>query len=336
MDKKRVVVICPGRGTYTRETSGYLDKYGEAAREHIIWMDQQRDKENLQSISSLDLGSFKSKIHMVGENASTLIFACSMSDYLSIDQEKYEIVSIVGNSMGWYTALSLGNAISIKDGYELIHTMGSMMKNQIIGGQVIYPIVDDDWIINIEKKTEIISLIKNTGCFLSIELGGYLVIGGEQPCLDLLLKQLPKKDKYPFQLPFHAAFHTPLLKSISEKAFSLIHQKLFQKPSIPIIDGQGKIWSPYSTSPRLLFEYTLRDQVISVFNFTKAMSVALKEFCPEKILLLGPGNSLGGAIGQIIVEHGWNGIHSKNDFIKQQEKDPFLISMGLEEQRKLI
>ena len=67
-----------------------------------------------------------------------------------------------------------------------------------------------------------------------------------------------------------------------------------------------------------------------------SMSVALKEFCPEKILLLGPGNSLGGAIGQIIVEHGWNGIHSKNDFIMQQGKDPFLISMGLEEQRKLI
>ena len=336
MYKKRIVVVCPGRGSYTRETSGYLDKYGEAAKEHIFWMDQQREKDDMQSISSLDSEPFKSRIHMAGENASTLIFACSMSDYFSIDKEKYEIVSIVGNSMGWYTALSLGNAISTKAGYELIHTMGSMMKNQIIGGQVIYPIVDDDWINNTEKKTETISLLKNTGCFLSIELGGYLVIGGEQKCLDLLLKQLPKKDKYPFQLPFHAAFHTPLLESISQKAFSLLPQKLFQKPSIPIVDGQGKIWSPYSTSPRLLFEYTLRDQVISVFDFTRAMSVALKEFCPEKILLLGPGNSLGGAIGQIIVEHGWNGIHSKNDFIMQQEKDPFLISMGLEEQRKLI
>ena len=336
MDKKRIVVVCPGRGSYTRETSGYLDKYGEAAKEHIIWMDQRREKDDMQSISSLDSEPFKSKIHMAGENASTLIFACSMSDYVSIDKEKYEIVSIVGNSMGWYTALSLGNAISTKAGYELIHTMGSMMKNQLIGGQVIYPIVDNDWINNTEKKTEIISILKNTGCYLSIELGGYLVIGGEQTCLDLLLKQLPKKDKYPFQLPFHAAFHTPLLKSISEKAFSLIPQKLFQKPSIPIVDGQGKIWSPYSTNPRLLFEYTLREQVISVFDFTRAISVALKEFCPEKILLLGPGNSLGGAIGQIIVEHGWNGIHSKNDFIMQQEKDPFLISMGLEEQRKLI
>ncbi len=336
MDKKRIVVVCPGRGSYTRETSGYLDKYGEAAKEHIIWMDQRREKDDMQSISSLDSEPFKSKIHMAGENASTLIFACSMSDYVSIDKEKYEIVSIVGNSMGWYTALSLGNAISTKAGYELIHTMGSMMKNQLIGGQVIYPIVDNDWINNTEKKTEIISILKNTGCYLSIELGGYLVIGGEQTCLDLLLKQLPKKDKYPFQLPFHAAFHTPLLKSISEKAFSLIPQKLFQKPSIPIVDGQGKIWSPYSTSPKLLFEYTLREQVISVFDFTRAISVALKEFCPEKILLLGPGNSLGGAIGQIIVEHGWNGIHSKNDFIMQQKKDPFLISIGIEEQRKLF
>ena len=95
MDKKRVVVVCPGRGTYTRETSGYLDKYGEAAKEHIIWMDQQREIDDMQSISSLDSEPFKSRIHMAGENASTLIFACSMSDYLSINKEKYEIVSRV-------------------------------------------------------------------------------------------------------------------------------------------------------------------------------------------------------------------------------------------------
>ena len=210
------------------------------------------------------------------------------------------------------------------------------MKNQIIGGQIIYPVVDDDWIGNKEKKTNIISQVKSAGCYISIDLGGYVVIGGEQPSLDLLLKKLPKKEHYPFQLPYHAAFHTPLLKSISERAFNLISPKNFQRPSIPIIDGKGNIWSPYSANVSSLFEYTLGDQVFDVFNFSKAMSVALKEFCPDKVLLLGPGNSLGGVIGQILIKNKWNGIISKKYFSEQQKKDPFLISLGLEDQRNLI
>ena len=336
MDKKRIIVVCPGRGTYTRETSGYLAKYGKFRRDQIRWMDKKRENEGLKSLSYLDSKPFSSKIHMAGENASTLIFACSISDFSFIDQKKYEVVSIIGNSMGWYTTLVLGNVLSIKQGYELIHTMGSMMINQIIGGQIIYPVVDDEWIGNKEQKTNIISQVKNAGCYISIDLGGYVVIGGEQPSLNLLLKKLPKKEHYPFQLPYHAAFHTPLLKSISERAFNLISPKNFQKPSIPIIDGKGNIWSPYSTNVSSLFEYTLGDQVFDVFNFSKAMSVALKEFCPDKVLLLGPGNSLGGVIGQILIKNKWNGIISKKHFSEQQKKDPFLISLGLEDQRNLI
>ncbi len=336
MDKKRVIVVCPGRGTYSRETSGYLAKYGEPRKDQIRWMDKKRENEGLPSLSSLDLEPFQSKIHMTGENASTLIFACSISDFSFIDQRKYEVVSIIGNSMGWYTTLVLGNALSIEGGYEFIHTMGSMMKKQIIGGQIIYPVVDDDWISDKENKSNILSQVKNSGCFISIDLGGYLVIGGEQKSLDLLLKELPKKDHYPFQLPYHAAFHTPLLKSISEKAFSSISPKIFQKPSIPIIDGKGNIWSPFSTDISSLFEYTLGDQVCNVFDFSKAISVALKEFCPDKLLLLGPGNSLGGVIGQILIKNKWNGITSKKYFSEQQQEDPFLISLGLEDQRNLI
>ena len=66
------------------------------------------------------------------------------------------------------------------------------------------------------------------------------------------------------------------------------------------------------------------------------MSVALKEFCPDKVFLLGPGNSLGGVIGQILIKNKWNGITSKKHFSEQQEEDPFLISLGLEDQRNLI
>ena len=108
MDKKRIIIVCPGRGSYTRESSGYLKKYGKLISEHVMWMDKMRERKDLLSLTLLDDKPFQSKTHMTGENASTLIFACSLSDFSFINQSKYEIVSVIGNSMGWYTSLVLG------------------------------------------------------------------------------------------------------------------------------------------------------------------------------------------------------------------------------------
>ena len=333
MAKKRIVVVCPGRGSYTRETSGYLKQFGDSAKPHISWMDNQRKTTGLLALSELDNAPFKSKIHMAGENASPLIYACSLSDFFSIDQNLYDIVAITGNSMGWYIALVLGGALKIKDGYNLIQEMGSMMKNGIIGGQLIYPFVDENWKFDMERKTMIYSQIKETGSFVSIELGGYIVIGGDQKSIDLLLKKLPTIKQYPFQIPLHAAFHTPLLTSVSEKAFQQFNLSLFKKPTIPLIDGRGKVWSPYSSNPKELMDYTLGEQVTNTFNFNHSITVAIKEYSPDKIFLLGPGNSLGGAVGQILVDNYWLGINSKKDFINRQNNDPYILSMGIPEQR---
>ena len=335
-NKERIVVICPGRGTYTRETSAYLKANGISAQSQIDWMDEQRKTAGLPTLTELDSAPFKAKIHMTGENASPLIYACSLSDFLSIDQSKYEIVAITGNSMGWYIALALGGALTYENAYHLIHTMGSMMKGGIIGGQIIYPIVDQYWQVDEAKKEMVLFEVEKSGAHVSIFLGGYLVIGGKQDSLDSLLKSLPTDDKYPFQLPFHAAFHTPLLKSVSRNALGLISPTLFQKPSIPLVDGRGKIWSPFSTDTNMLHQYTLGDQVTNTYDFSTSVKVALKEFCPDKLVLLGPGNTLGGSIGQIMIQNNWLDVDSKNSFSKYQIKDPFLISMGMEAQRKLV
>ena len=101
MDKDRIVVICPGRGAYTRDTAGYLNVCNNTMKEHIEWMDRKREEAGLPTLSLLDASPFKTKIHMNGEHASSLIYACSLSDFFSIDQKKYEIVAITGNSMGW-------------------------------------------------------------------------------------------------------------------------------------------------------------------------------------------------------------------------------------------
>ena len=96
-----------------------------------------------------------------------------------------------------------------------------------------------------------------------------------------------------------------------------------------MIDGRGQIWQPWSTEVEGLYRYTLDHQVVETYDFTKAVTVALKEFAPDKLFLLGPGNSLGGAIGQVLVANSWQGIANKADFSARQKSNPFLISLGL-------
>ena len=107
MSKERIVIICPGRGSYTRETSKYLDNANKEFISFITWVDDQRRILGRPSIKDLDSKPFKMETHMLGENASPLIYGCSINDFLSIDKNSYEIVAITGNSMGWYTALAL-------------------------------------------------------------------------------------------------------------------------------------------------------------------------------------------------------------------------------------
>ena len=333
MNRTRIIVVAPGRGTYTRETSGYLNQYGNIAETYVKWMDQIRSQKGYKTLTELDILPFKTKVHMLGENASPLIYGCSLSDFLSLDRDKYKIVGVLGNSMGWYTALALSGALSIENGFNLIQEMGSMMEKEIKGGQIIYPFIDENWIIREDNAEVVFKLISQVGAFVSINLGGYFVIGGSQKSLSLLIKELPPINQFPFQIPFHAAFHTPLMEEVSKIALQKIPLSFFEQPKIPLINGEGNIYMPHSSDINEVRSYTLTSQVLEPYNFTASLEVALKEFCPDNIVLLGPGNTLGGSIGQILVKNNWLNIKSKEDFIQLQKQKPFLISMGDKEQR---
>ena len=273
---------------------------------------------------------------MTGENASPLIYACSVKDFMLIDKKKHDVVAICGNSMGWYIALALGGAITFDEGYDLIQAMGTLTQKHGSGGQIIYPIINDEWQIDIEKKELVLKEIEDSNSFISIYLGGYIVIGGDQNSLDRLLNKLPSNDKYPFQIPFHAAFHTSLLSGVVSIAQSSLNHNIFKIPSIPLVDGRGHIWSPWSTNKNELYNYTLDHQIIKPYNFSSSIEVVLKEFCPDNIILLGPGNTLGGPVAQILIDHNWHGLRGKSEFVKSQEENPFILSMGIDEQRQIV
>ncbi len=342
--KQRAVVICPGRGTYNKDELGYFQRLHADKPEILTTIDAHRLAKGQTPVAELDaMLKYNMRLHTAGENASSLIYACAQGDYQDIDLEQFDIVAVTGNSMGWYLALAVSGVLNSTNAIELINTMGSMMSDDIIGGQLLYPVVDADWHEDsalkslIHQRIDEVNQVAGAQLYPSIYLGGYLVLGGNDKGLQEIEKRLPNiDDKYPMKLFNHAAFHTPLLQQISVKALQQLPSSLFEAPSLPLIDGEGTIWQPYSADLDALYQYTLGRQVTQPYNFSKAIEVALKEFAPDKLIILGPGATLGGAVGQCLVKHECFDIASKQDFIDMQKSEPKVLAMGIPEQRKEV
>ena len=104
----------------------------------------------------------------------------------------------------------------------------------------------------------------------------------------------------------------------------------------PAIDGQGKIWSPKAFDPAAIYDYTLGAQLNRTYDFTRAVQVAAAEFAPDKIIVLGPGTTLGAPTAQALIANNWRGLSGKADFQARQAENPAILSMGIAEQRALV
>ncbi len=342
--REKAVVICPGRGTYGKSELGYLQKYHRDKIEFIDAIDRYREQQGQAPVSQLDQApTFKPSMHSTGDNASALIYACALADLQSINREKFDIVAITGNSMGWYLALACAKALSEAAALYVVNSMGMLMHKEAVGGQVVYPLVNDQWQHDPALQasvSETIAKLKqqpDVEIYTSIKLGGMLVLAANARGVQLLLENLPpQQDRYPFSLPNHAAFHSPLVQPLSARAKSSLPADLFVRPDVPLIDGRGKIWQPHATALNALHEYTFGHQVYDTYDYSKAIEVAIKEFAPDRIIILGPGTTLGPPTAQVLIQEGWLGIFSKGLFAAQQSDDPFVLSMGHDEQRGCV
>ncbi|GGX61300.1 ACP S-malonyltransferase [Saccharospirillum salsuginis] len=321
--KERAVVICPGRGTYNATEWGYLGNRHSDKADLFRTFDDYRRNQGQPTLTELDSElPYSLKTHSRGDHASPLIYACAYADFLDIDRERYDIVAVTGNSMGWYIGLAVAGALSSTDGMHLVNTMGSLMHEHRIGGQLLIPWVDDNWQPDWEKRRTYLKLAEDITAsrqglaYLSIDLGGMLVFGADRPGITALEKALPKSDRFPMRLHNHAAFHTPLQQPVRDIARQTLGPEPFQRPVIPLVDGRGHIWTPWSTDTEALWDYTLGHQLTEPYDFTRAVDVTVKEFAPDAVFVLGPGNTLFGAVAQSLILSGWDGVETKGQ-VKQ-------------------
>ncbi len=343
MSRLRVLVLCPGRGSYQRDQLGSLAGLHSPA---LAAFDAWRAAHGRPTVTQLDAADrFSPRLHIAGEHASALTAAASLADLDQLDPDKVDVVAACGNSMGWYTALGFAGALPLDACARLVDTMGwwqAREEHGVVGGQLVYPLVDAHWRLDPALVDAVESAVQQIpDLSWSIRLGGQAVLGGTDDALNAAKDRLPPQSQggldFPLRLPLHSAFHTPLMAATADRAQAELADLPWQAPRIPLVDGRGMPWRPRWADPGALRDYTLGHQVTEAFDFTTMVATALGDHGPDAVLLPGPGGNLGGAVAQVMIQRGWQGLRSKADFVARQQGDrPVLISMARPEQRALV
>ena len=349
--RRRVVVICPGRGSYGAADLGSLSRAIPAASRDAFQAvlsatDARREAAGDPTLSALDGSERMTAAHSAGQHVSPLIFACTAAEFLRLDRERCHVVAVAGNSLGWYSALFCAGALTLADTMRLVETMSGMNRDGLIGGQLVYPVTDERWLADhdlAERVDAALGAARAAGHQVgdSIRYGGYRVLWGDDAGIRELRNLLPRHESgertYPLHLHGHAAFHSPLLADYARRGLHALADTVhWRAPDVPLIDGRGRQWSPLATDTGALAEYTLRTQVTSTFDFTACVRVALREYAPDLLVCLGPGDALGAPVAQVIIQERWQGIEDKAAFLRRQQADPLVASFARAEQRRLV
>ena len=335
----KAVVVCPGRGTYGKAELGSLMRLHQS-KVVLRGFEAARAEAGQESLAALDGAAVFEARHTRGDNASALIYAMTVCD--AQDLRGVDVVAVTGNSMGWYSALAVGGALDPQAGFALSNGMGRLMQEALIGGQLVYPVVGDDWVPDAARKAEVLDKVaaiaaRGVALALSIDLGGMLVIAGDAAGLAAFEAEMPKVGGFPLRLLNHAAFHTALQAPVAAKGRAAFGGLPWAQPRVPMIDGRGAIWWPGASDTAALAEYTLGHQVVEPYDFTRAITVAAREFAPDVFIVTGPGTTLGGATAQALIAANWRGMKDKADFQEKQSRSQgVLVSMGREDQRRLV
>jgi malonyl CoA-acyl carrier protein transacylase len=322
------VLLCPGRGAYGAAELGSLARALEdgPVAEALEAADDARRRDGLPAVRELDAAErFRPGLHLEGRNAADLIYFATMAQVPGLAR-RYRIVGVAGNSLGWYTALAAAGALDPYAGWRLVSTM-ARLQGLARGGQVLATTVGDDWRVDRDRAAAVAEALRATAAqgdshFVapSIRLGGHVVLAGTEAGVADLLRRLPEvavgERKFPLRLAGHGPFHTRLCAEVAAAAQRELADVPFGPPAVHLIDGFGRMHTPWSADPDALRVYTATDQVLETFDFTAAVRVALRELNPDAVVCAGPGTSLRAPVGHVVLAEGWRGVASREQLVE--------------------
>lgn len=227
------------------------------------------------------------------ENTQPAILLTSLACLKALEINGIESECVAGLSLGEYTALIYGGALSFEDGVKLIKERGRIMGTSLpkgLGGMAAVLKLDNEKIDILLKKASEFGVIEGA----NFNCPGQVVVAGEMEAIEECVKIAKELGGMAIPLKVSGPFHSSLLEEASFEFFETLKYsdvKSFEKLVYSNVKG-----APYEESDDV--KTLLRKQIMSSVLFEKTIRDMLNRGV-NTFIEIGPGKALRGFVKKI-------------------------------------
>ena len=245
------------------------------------------------------------------ENTQPAIFLVSYSLFKIIENEtQFKIKNakyFAGHSLGEYSALCCGNAITFEQTIKLLKLRGEAMQNAVPSGKggmiaILGKSIDDINNILEENRDRFVCYLANDNS------NGQAVISGLIKDIKMLEDLLGKKNIKFVNLSVSAPFHCPLMKNATEEMRELINNTEFKNPMVDIVSNVTA--NPLSKSEEI--KNFLIEQIEKPVRWRESINNMIS-LGVTSFIEIGPGKVLSGLIKRIDRNVKLNNVNNLTD-----------------------
>ena len=309
-------VIFPGQGSQSVGMSKDLYNKFDIVKELF----KEADNALNFSISKLILDGSKEELDQT-ENTQPAIFLTGFSIFhlikkeFDIDLNKANYFA--GHSLGEYTALSCAGALNFSDTLKLLRSRGKAMQEAVPKGE-------GGMLAVLGSTTEIIEKIfeenkNNYECYIANDnSNGQIVISGKLINLDLLIKDLKKRNIKCIKLSVSSPFHCKLMNNATKIMQDEIQKCDFKKLKNTLISN---VTAQEVNEISILKELLIK-QIESRVRWRESVNLMLEKKITQ-FIEIGPGKVLSGLIKRIDKNVKVTSINTEDDIKQINLNDKF-------------
>lgn len=286
----KIAFIFPGQGSqYSGMGKDLYEKYSEARR-----IFDEFDSILDRNLSDMCFEGSEEDLKQT-INSQPAILAVSIATY-EVLKTKSNIYPdyLAGHSLGEYSALYAGKVIGLKDVIKLVQKRAELMSDAPTGSMSAILGMNDE---NLEQMLQQASS-EGIVCAANYNTPDQTVISGEAKAIEkanMLAKEMGAKRVIP--LAVSGAFHSPLMKPVSEKFARYVNDTNVNDAQTPVVTNVDAV----STIDKAEFASKMIKQMYSSVYWKQTIAYMVEQGV-DTFIEIGPGKVLSSMIKKICKE----------------------------------
>ena len=226
------------------------------------------------------------------ENAQPALLACSIALLKVLEQELGQDIKnfasyLAGHSLGEFTALAAGGAISLSDAAKVLKVRGKSMQNASPSGMgAMFALLGANIDIANELALNATTITKEPCQIANYNSAEQQVLSGSTKAIDYCIQTALQKGYKAIKLDVSAPFHSILIKDAQEPLRQMLESIQISQPQIPII---ANITADILDNAQIIDNLT--KQVVSTVRWYESVQ-KLVSLGVTTIIEIGPGKTL--------------------------------------------